>query len=245
MAKYLRPPIVEAYIEVRFATALRQTFVHKVRDKISKSLPMVNANYPIQNLEIQISEIGKPSAEIKGSEGYLLQTEQGDQAVQLQSDLFWFSKKAPYESWEDFFGMFKKYFSLIVRTKKREVTRIGCRFINRFDIPNVDKQPIVLGNYLNMGIGVKENKFKIDGFSSTIEVKLEDEYRARISLTTAPPAIPETGCVLLDIDVFWAQSLGWQEDEILEKINQFQKIKDDLFESLITDKAREIFNRKF
>src|SRR5262245_51572337 len=104
-AKYARPPITEAVIEIRFGERFGQRDLERLRDRFARDLPKVEETYDV-NVSV---ESGKASTQLTQS-GYKLTSADARDIVFLFHSNLLTSRLAPYQGWEVLFQATKDNF---------------------------------------------------------------------------------------------------------------------------------------
>ncbi|MEX2410637.1 MAG: TIGR04255 family protein, partial [Candidatus Paceibacterota bacterium] len=167
--------------------------------------------------------------------------EEGNKKVQFRKDGFTFNQLKPYSNWDKFSKEAFKYWNIYKKEILPEsIDRIALRYINKIDLPltddlnfteyflNFPQLPSIFEQgYLSLFHRIKAQCRKGDFIANVVSnfEKPEDNY------------LP----FILDIDVY-----GLRDFSINENLNEeFLKIrenKNEIFESLITDKTRDLFS---
>jgi len=245
MNTYKRPPIIEAAIEIRFSDQLSEKEV----DKLAKQLKPL---YPLETPEIGLEVMLHMSSGVTQSLnketklGYKLQKDNFEELLLIHIGKVAVLRQAPYPNWDTFLESFKTVWSALYKTSGfRKISRIGLRYINRIDVPISDNTDLInISDFLTIGIDCPE-KLHLDGYQASM---LINSYSGNIgvSIRTATVASPlaNHASILLDQDLFVEVDLPQKSDGIIEKLNEMRVIKNDIFESTITDKSRALFNRE-
>jgi uncharacterized protein (TIGR04255 family) len=146
----------------------------------------------------------------------------------------------PYPGWEEGFrdtiiARFRELDSVI---EPLPVGRIGLRYINKIDVPEV---PLVWENWFNFSLPLpKIEDAALNGFQMHFEQRLRESRQLIVNCVALVPAGAAT-TVILDLDVVWQG--GPVESsmirEILERVHAPHRLA---FESYITDKLRKEFS---
>lgn len=247
MPTYVRPPVTEAFLEFRFRDEIPESKLIKCRNKAKKLYPSLRDEFTIPTIEFKISSDGEVQTRTaeKPKRCYRLTTYDASNILSLQPSVIWFGTLAPYQGWNSFFGYVKNYWPLFTSTAgKKAIQRLGCRYVNRIDIPTTsDIKSIDISKYLNVSISGTVD-LKIDGFNNVLVLQLPKDYKALMRFASAEPAIPNTAALLLDIDIY-KENLGLlSNDAVFEELVQMQKAKNKLFEDVVTDASRTLFNKE-
>jgi uncharacterized protein (TIGR04255 family) len=240
---YSAPPIIDAIIELRFEDALSDA----LRERASKKFA---ATYPLVELGTH-QEIG---VEIK-PDGIAVRTTVQERitkrrsvdtpgVLQFGNHILGVATGAPYGGWPELFDRFCRDWGVAKKIwKYRRIVRIGVRYINRIDLERNESGLIEYERYLNLRINLPETFPPISnyelGFQSAIE-----EIKCGVSVRSgiAPPAVPGRVSFTLDVDVKRNLEVPQKDADVFELLAAMRKAKNDLFETFITDEARELFN---
>lgn len=172
------------------------------------------------------------------------------QQIRLKKDGFSFHQLGTYPGYKTFttsaFAAFSMYFSLISEFNPfLEINRIAIRTVNRimltlpfgdFDdyITIMPKIPDTLPDMLSSMF----SKIRVPVVDEGIEVVLTQTFA-----TPIPGAI--NMAFILDIDVLLPFAIPelYNEEDLMSQFERIHKIKNEVFESCITDATRELFNQ--
>lgn len=236
---YPRAPIVEAVMELRFS----EVAASKVR-KTADILRSKYDNYDEEDvLEGNLDFVTRSASFKERSQSFKLSS--ADQAESLNispTNAVWV-RLAPYEGWSNFCGRISDQLPKVLKLLGApRISRIGLRFVNRIDFPILDE----LGypeNYLSFRIETGELLDPHNGFGWVLKkVFLDRKMAATVQSATIPSELPRHGAITFDIDISVEVDTPWKSEEILERLVEMRKLKNEIFEAGITDKARELFN---
>ena len=249
--RYKNPPIEEAVCEFRFGP--RQDWDPTIPGKLQNVL---GNQYAGKAREQRVVEIGlethkdKPT-NLRYGEGMAkiqLVTENGKRMVGVGQDVLTVHMLRPYHDplrsdqggWEEFQPRISEaldaYWEVV---KPGGVCRIGIRYINKIVIP---QETVEVEDYLKCALPrVPGLPDRLNGFISRIDSVYEDDVRLVLSqgLLQTPPG--QEG-FLLDLDVIWETTELVKRDEALAKAGDLRDRERTAFETVITDKARELFD---
>lgn len=245
--KYNNPPIEEAICEFRFApgTAWNLTVPGLFYEKIKDVYPGEPQQQNLIQAEFQIGQVpANPEIALKQAMTRLLfQSADGKKLVGVGHDTLSIHSLHPYEGWEDFSQRIDESFRAYSEVSKPAgVIRIAVRYINRIAI--LGNQDIELSDYFNIypqypdGIPVK-----MSGFLTRTESIYEDTPIG-LKITLSDVVSPASQAVfILDLEVFQ----DWVEkplviEELIASLHELKSREGQVFEKLITDRTRELFN---
>jgi uncharacterized protein (TIGR04255 family) len=173
----------------------------------------------------------------------------GSRLVAVGRDIVSIHMLRPYQDsdhpdkggWDDFRcrinSALEAYWSV---SKPLGVKRIGLRYINRIVVPSLN---INFAEFFRCGPPeVKGFPDKMNSFLIRNEYSYEDGIR--FLLTYASTDTPEKGTAcILDLDVIYeVEGEPLPKEKVMVQVDEIRMRERELFESLITDKARELFD---
>jgi len=248
--KYRNPPIEEAVCDIQFAPAadwdptmpgrlyekLKEIYNEKPRPQQVVELPVLGTNAE-----------GKPSA--PSAHGLFKQrvqllAENGTRIVGVSADQLSVHMLRPYTNWEEFRPRIMRALGAYREIASPEgVTRIGLRYINRITI-GLDNPD--LGQYFTIPPKFPDvdPPTRVLGFFNRKEAEFIDKpIRIVITFTNLERKQPGGLSYLLDIDVIWIRPDDpFPLDEIEGAIEDIKIRHRQVFESLITDESRKLFD---
>jgi uncharacterized protein (TIGR04255 family) len=173
--------------------------------------------------------------------GTIFSQPDGNKKIQFRKDGYTYNMLKPYTNWEEFSDLSLKYWEdYRSNIKPNKITRIALRYINRIEVPLVED--FDFDNYFN----------NIPKIPSTLEQKFNRLFiqmqvpcdntgiNANITQTFDNP-VENKLPFIIDIDVYKEITIQSSE-ELRGHFNELRNYKNEIFESLITDKTRELFN---
>ncbi len=247
VAPYNSPPIVEAVIGINFENELKDKEVTSISKKFAS---YYSSNQSIKNVAVnlEIDQAKKssktPNTTYTETLGRKLSYNDMTELLVIWPSTFTFSQLAPYSGWDDFFGRFVRDWKIWKRANKyRKISRIGVRYINRIDIPFSDSE-IKHEEFLNIYPKVPGIIPTLDAYSINIVAKLSHiGCNLKINSSVVPPPLLNHTSFLIDQDIHISSSLPQKDDDIYALLNLIRIEKNKVFESCISDKARELFQK--
>jgi uncharacterized protein (TIGR04255 family) len=155
----------------------------------------------------------------------------------------------PYQGWNEFrpriLSAVEAYASV---ARQKIVSRIGLRYINRIITPvaGASSASRFLAHVQTAVEATTETRAKVRGGLTAINTRHEfetpDKFKILITHATINPVTPNTSEYLLDIDAVWDHGPLNGSDAIIPVVDKLHDIEGGVFESLITDEARKLFN---
>ncbi len=241
---YTRPPIVEAVLEFRTNDAIPLAQVDKMRVSLKKRFPNEEE---FKNYNVKL-DFDSGSASIDAAfVGYKLSDDDRLNVRLVNTQHFTISRLAPYLGWNSFIADGRDELATWKRLAlgRRTLSRIGVRFINRVDIPLQSNGLFDLDDYFKLSITVPQPPFgPLRQFSSHVEGGIGEGANlcgVNVNYSSAPSPLVAHSSFLLDIDVFREDGIPSNDDELWELVGLLRDHKNAVFESLITDRTRALF----
>lgn len=240
---YKHPPITEAVIEIGFTRPHNNLKI----DKFIKKQKGNYADYQKLNqykVDIDISS-QRDEAKTEATPHFVHRFSSEDMTRQLllNESSFIVSQLAPYCGWTNFIDrfvndwqFFKKHLGF------NEIKHIGVRYINRLDIP-VDGPTIAFSEYVNIGPMIPESLGPNSSYAIQVIIPM-GELKSMLAINSAVVKSPLLNCMSLvvDQDIVKTDDVPQNDVSIFSYLNEVHEAKNSVFESCITDKARELFN---
>lgn len=243
---YQHPPLEEAVCELQFIPGPEweytfqflffAKFQHHYPGKVQRR-QMVEAGFQVQE--------GHPEAKLtmKGTASRVqYATVDGSRLVAIGENVLSIHALRPYSGWEELEQRIERAVQVYQEVARpAAVKRTSVRYINRVQIPVAE---IELRDYFTtppqvpprLGLTVTHVLVRTESVFADIPVKLTSTFAS----VEAPPG---SSGFLLDNDVTreWADP-GLPLDQALTEIAAIKRRQTLVFESLITEKTREVFN---
>ncbi len=249
--RYKNPPIEEALCEFRFEPG--RDWDLTVPGKLQAELGNEYTGKPQQGkvVEVELDTQKGGSPNLRYREGFSkvqLVTKDGKRMVGVGQDVLSIHMLRPYQDpsnpkasgWDEFkpkiVTALKAYESV---SEPVGVRRIGIRYINKIVVP---EKNVKVEEYLKCALPVVNGlPDRLSNFMSRVDYAYKDGVHLVLSQGLAGAQTDHIG-FLLDLDVIWETTEPITLDEALEKTHGLRIRERDAFESVITDKARELFD---
>jgi len=239
---YPNAPITEAVIDLAVVFAPdADVSVESLEQLSDVAFP---ASEPVIFNHVQVS--GSNTAAVRRDHvGTRFRSADGLYVYQARTNGFGLSRLAPYQNWAAFRSEARRLWSKYREaTKPISLQRLGLRYINRIEIPlPVDD----FADYFLTGPQLSPHLPQgLSSYLLNLTVPVDGLITATITQAILnPEAVPalkrDALPMLLDIDVSQTLALPTDENALWECFEQLRKVKNHVFESCITDKARELF----
>lgn len=241
MPQYTRPPITEVVIEVRVNEPVGFDSLTKVQRRAARTYPIVDTQL---SFEMEVDPQGQPVNQRVSPEGLKLASEDGANVLLMKLASIGTCRLAPYQGWEALFAQAEsnwRDWKAVVGY--REISRIGVRFINRIDVPWVEgRNPPRAEDYIKVGVyfPTPEQRYMRYQLQTLLQ---RDPCMVLLNAATVVSPLVDHASILLDMDYYMEGSdLPQRDDELWRSIGMVRSLKNDMFEEMITDKARALFS---
>lgn len=238
---YEKPPIIEAVVEFRFSPELSETELRRLSKAFSNSYPEVD-----EQLDYTIKyDIATEAVDKDQKKNLIRSTSDQSRGLLIKRDGISCSVRAPYSGYDLFREDIVQCWKTVHSTLGfRKLERVGMRYINRVDLLMVNNL-VDYERYLNLRINLPEEFPPISsyqmGFTFNVPEILSE---SRISSSVQHGVVLNHASFFLDIDIGRTFDLPQREDKIFDIVDTMRTEKNRLFETFITDEARELFNAK-
>lgn len=241
---YSRAPITEAVIELRTEPGAADKDLDRAHRKMKgEAYPQAQKLEEVQ-LMLDTKNPEAARAVSTGIRQYRLSSEDGADVVILATGSLTTSRLAPYRGWEDLLRRAQAAWKLWRdECGKRPLVRVGVRYLNRVDIPEaevgagVDPQ-----HYFTLGVmRPQELSMPANEYVAVVRMGLKDPpYGLRLAIEAQPPVLIDHVSFKLDLDLSLEVELPKRDDDLWARLEDMRVHKNRIFESLITDKVREL-----
>jgi uncharacterized protein (TIGR04255 family) len=247
METFKNPPITEAIIDIRAVSApgvdleALKDFAHGLESRF----PLRQEHFGLQQTFQVKLEGGPPKISSSTAvDGLLFRSSDNQRVVQARLNGFAFNRLRPYDRWEKFSAealeLWERYKSV---ARPVNVTRIGVRYLNRILLP------LPVSNYREYCLLFPE--FPKEFSSRTQDFFLHFSLRlptfadaAAVTNLAFEPLQPNATSLplILDLDTFFQFTVCPPDsEEIWAKLGVLRNFKNYLFDSSLTEKAKDLF----
>jgi uncharacterized protein (TIGR04255 family) len=242
---YDRAPIIEAVIDiqVKLSSLPAIAVFESIASALQPSFPVhVDANQVSINLTVDAAGQPTTSAQHLGT-GKRLTNAANDRVLLVQPRGMSLSHLAPYSEWKKFraegVAAWREYVETV---RPIAVTRLALRYINRIYVP---EQTLQLEDYFNLYPATPSDFLQpIAQLFMQIQVPQQDMgpgVVAVVNLASAGKREDGANGFMLDIDLAAAQEMTVDGEHVFSRLDELRMRKNELFETFITDKTRELF----
>ena len=243
-AKYKRPPITEAVIEIQLSDDLPSDVVGKLHTRLKRSYE-VSEPIPTIGVELDVVEKATTIEEMEGR--YKLTSSDQADILMISPRSLGCSRLPPYPGWESFSGLARQRWRTWKKvTGYRNIARVGVRYINRVDIPLGDDAKLKVEDYVLAYLELPKDPVTpgLVSFAFRAEIPAEEiGCTLRMNSSSALPPLVNHGSIVLDLDFVRMDDVPQNDKDLWILIDAIGEYKDRAFEACITDKARELFDR--
>jgi uncharacterized protein (TIGR04255 family) len=241
---YPRPPITEALIEFRFSGQIADKALSKANQAFKRFYP---DSQETPHFNVTVNPGSPKLAETSVVSNYRRSAGHEHDAVFMTPYSFAALQTFPYSGWDDFFKRIERDWSIWKKAVGiRQIVRIGMRYINRIDISMEDINPdsaIEESDFLNFSVNSPKSLGSFAGYAVQAAFIIES-INAKVVVNSGvivPPPVPMHTSLLLDIDIGRDYAPPQKDDEIKELLAGMRGEKNRIFEAIITNKTREMF----
>lgn len=249
--QYSNPPIEEAVCEFHFHPNQEWNFT--VPGRLHAELGDEYAGEPQEQKGVEVvleAQKDGPST-LKYGEGLArvqLVTKDGKRRIGVGQNVLSIHMLRPYNNpsdsgfggWDEFQPRIEKAFDAYWKiTQPKGVRRIGIRYINKIVIPQTVAR---IENYLKCALpDVNGLPDQVNNFMSRVDYAYEDGVHLVLSQGSIN-ALADHIEFLLDLEVIWENPEPIAKDDALKVVNDLRNRERDAFETVITEKTRNLFH---
>jgi uncharacterized protein (TIGR04255 family) len=226
-------------IELRLATPISNEKVDAAAAKIGKSFAQSLPNIEVKvHVDLETNRVDFD----KVPDGVRLVSSDSTNILFIRALGLAHSTLPPYIGWEQHIGNARKNWeSFTSVVGRRELGRIGVRYLNRIDVPAPAGEPISIEQYLNVHTDLPSADTVLNNFTKNLQMTIGDGMQMVVNIGSAPPALVDHYSFLVDIDIGCDKNLPSDEEGIWSLLESIRPLKNRYFEHYITDKARDLF----
>ncbi|HBP6867979.1 TPA: TIGR04255 family protein [Legionella pneumophila] len=236
---YKRPAIQEAIFEARFSA-----------DNYDSTIPgqiyeIIKSEYPKKtDIYAYATPVFIPPIRVKKAQIPIFQAKNREETelVQIGAGIIT-ANHLKYISWDNFSKTIEKILTAYIHTTTPElIQRIGVRYINSF---HIDQESFNLNDYFNLGLVLPESLRGLQGFELTVLNAPNNDYsqfnlQSRTRFFNDSRSDEIGGRFILDIDCFIENAVELKNKDILKRAEKAHDYLEFIFESIITDKTRQL-----
>lgn len=242
--KYKNPPVIEVLFEVYFSESksnltLFGDFYQKIKNEYPEQEQLRNIG-----LEMNFNQGSVQAKQINRAEMMRFSKEDNSQLIQISQNLLTVNKLKPYLGYESFKENVENILhSYLALAKPRYSERIGMRYIDRIQIP---EESFELNKYFNFSLNFANEEFStINGISFTVQLTPKHkDHQLFVTLNSVVSSEEEKSEFILDTYDKLILQKEVDENYILSALDEAHENIQYIFESVITDSARELFEEE-
>lgn len=238
--QYEHAPITEALIDIRIEPAsVTLQAIEALRSQVSDLYPRREKRALFTGEFIAGDAVGATAKRVDA--GFAFISGDGRQVFQARFDGFTFSRLRPYVNWPQLRDEAKRLWTIYREVANPpRISRVAVRYINQINIPSAKV------DYKEYFLTAPEVSPSLPQGLSNFFMQLEfpqPDFEGMLVLRqgAAPPPVPDTVSVILDLDVFKQMEHESTENEIWNLLEVLRNRKNEFFEGSLTDKARHLF----
>jgi uncharacterized protein (TIGR04255 family) len=239
---YPKAPVTEGVIHLAVEGKAPSADLQKLVKRLTKDYPQQET---LAGINVAIDTTGGATTVQQQTQGYRLKKADQTDIVVIFPDGVATARVAPYLGWEHLRERAQEAWA----EWRRNITysamrRIGIRYINRIDVPIKQNEVLDLETYMNLLPRVPDfSKQPLSGFFVQI-TRPTDVPHWMVSATSnivSPAPLIDHLSITLDIDVFRTKEIPGREPDLWDCVDAARSLKNQIFESCITDEARRLF----
>lgn len=244
---YPKPPITEAIIGIDFTSPIQFDDLNVISSKFKIDYPNIEN---IQSLDVDVNPPNNQNTLVNNNHihlnaigGLRLSSPDVSRLMLIWPKTLTISQLAPYQGWDDLFKRFESNWKTWKRTFGfREISRIGLRYINRIDIP-VDNDVVLHEEYINIYPRVPSGEWPLHNYALQMISPIKDTaIMCQINSAIVDSPLLNHLSIIFDLDLSISENVPQSDDELLKVLNLMRIHKNKIFESVITEKTRKLFN---
>ena len=239
---YKHAPITEAVIEIKIDSALNQAEVEKATTKFRTHYPQ---DQRVENVTLALLIDAKPGGDPKTwvdrNIGHRRSSLDLTQLLVLFPSSLMVSQLAPYPGWDQFYRRFCRDWRIWKKAVGfKTVSRIGVRYINRIDIPMLEKN-VEHETYLNVYPKLPDIISHVGAYAVQAVSSFED-IGCKLTLNSAvvPAPILDHASFIVDQNIAREIDPPQSDKAIFQLLNEIRMKKNAVFEACVTDRARAL-----
>jgi uncharacterized protein (TIGR04255 family) len=231
-----KAPIVEAIIGIDLEEMLPIDVLENLKVLGETFAP----DYPIAE-QLMMGEykiqVGSPVQQIDTQIGYFFKSADGLQVVHAKRTGFAFSRLKPYQTWGQFIAEAKRTWELYRKIfSAASLAKFNVRYINRLTWPNGEKIEEFLSVYPHIP---KELPQSLNGCFIRLDYPLSEPHQGRLTqqIASVQESQLDLASFILDNE-FSFSTIGLQDAEVWQRIDECQNLKNEIFLGSITEKMK-------
>ena len=245
VTRYKNPPIVEAFVEIRFPPSVSwdMTIPGRLYEKLRNDFPKTETQI-LQEIQVNPSPLNIQH-QITNQLRSIFKSQDDKQIIQVGEYLIAVNRLAPYLGWENFRPLVNNAINSLSEIINFEnLQRIGLVYINRIEIPkNASAKLDLLQSHFNFGIFAGEQIPRdFVSFISGCVFSFEKDL-CKVELTEQLHENPQILRIILNFDYFTAPGNFVPKGNIMDWIDNAHQNIETLFEAIITDDLRNSFGK--
>lgn len=244
--QYKNPPIEEAVCEFTFAApASGQQFDLTLPGRLKMHPSMGEYSGQPRTQNVRTIAANDPSTVAVQTSLFRVQlpTPEGRHLVSIGHNTLAITVLRPYDGWTSFKPRIERALDAFLEIISfSSVVRIGVKYVNRIVVPKAD------ANASEVLTGApaqdKISETRLANFTQFAEFVRTDGVKVLVTQATLQPSAPNSTEYLLDIDTIWDHQTLGNRTEIVATVERLHDIEGAVFETLITEEARRLFNAR-
>jgi uncharacterized protein (TIGR04255 family) len=239
---YEKPPIIEAVIAMHFAVPLELKSIEAFALERQARFP-----HSEDMLEVSASFDTKANrtASTMKKIGRKLHSADDARVIVIMPAQMAVIQRAPYTDWDTLCGEARGHWKALTKiVKRRDLSRVSARYVNRIDIPVDMNGHVDLHKYFNIGLSLPPyaQAMALQMFHVNCSLlHTSGQYSYVLNIASTPSPLIDHMSFTIDVDIVTTGVVPQNEEKIWELIGSLRQPKNDLFEACITPETRKLF----
>jgi uncharacterized protein (TIGR04255 family) len=239
---YKKPPVIEAVIAIHFAVPLEQKSIDAFALKRQARFPR---SEDILEMSASFDTKTTRTASTMKKVGRKLHSPDGARVIVITPAQLAVIQRAPYTDWDTLRGEAREHWKSLTKiVKRRDVSRVSARYINRIDIPVDINGHVDLHKYFNIGLSLPPYAQAMALQMFYVNCSLlhaSGQYSYILNMASTPSPLIDHMSFTIDIDIVTTGVVPQNEEKMWDLIGSLRRPKNELFESCITPETRKLF----
>lgn len=237
------PPIVLALFQVKFKQeALDTVMVKRIEKRIMEKFPIC-ATHHQSNFSISSPlQVGQQTLKANTSTkvvGYTYSTKDQKVKINIEQGTVTYHDERKYEGWENFILCIREFLDLMSPLISESlIHRVSIRFINKFVLPDfnnpLEYTNVIVSSSQNADLAYPVSKYAFRLFHDIPDTHIKSWVNHSLD------NIDGKLNYMFDIDVLDHQNIVYNEETIIDILENLRIVKNNIFFETLTDKTLDL-----
>lgn len=239
---YEKPPIIEAVIAMHFAVPLEIKSIDAFAVKRKARFPRIE---DMLEMKASFDTKANRSASVMKKIGRKLHSSDDARVIIIMPAQLAVIQRAPYTDWDTLCSEAREHWKSLTKiVKRRDLSHVSARYVNRIDIPVDINGHVDLHKYFNIGLSlppyVQAMALQMFHVNCSL-IHASGQYKYTLNVASTPSPLIDYMSFTIDIDIATIGVVPQNEEKMWELIGSLRQPKNDLFELCITPETRKLF----